>query len=486
MSRHPWLGTVTLATLLGAATTGCMMADGDDDDMGYAAGERATPPPPPSTAGRPDAGSNPACEQLPQQPITLYQSADDSNSMASPVMARALIRSGDLVETGFIRTYEFLNYYGVRYQSPAPGQLSVVPQLKAASNGEYALQVGVQATTEWRQRPVNLTFVLDTSGSMGGEPIDVLKAAVRAAASRLQSGDIVSLVTWNTEQLVALSNHVVQGPNDSRLLSAIDALQANGGTDLEGGLQKGYELAQRNYSRDRLNRVVLISDGWANVGVTTAELIAKHSHSADNEGIYMVGIAVSQAPQLSLIDTVTDKGRGASLYLDSEREASLMLGDRFSEVMEVAWRSVRLELTLPWYMEMQHFYGEESSTNAREIEPQHLAPGQAMVFAQILKPCSATVVNPQDPLRFRVTFQTPLTHEDQDVVIESTLAELQAGATEQLDRAAAIIAYAEALKKQGDRTALDAALAKVEAANPARTDPALNEIADLIRTYRSR
>jgi Ca-activated chloride channel family protein len=229
--------------------------------------------------------------------------------------------------------------------------------------------------------------------------------------------------------------------------------------------------------------VILISDGGANVGVTSADLIALHSEDADQEGIYLVGVGTGPAYGYNdaLMDEVTDKGRGAYVYLDSVDEAFHMFRDRFDEVMEVAARGVQVELTLPWYLRIERFYGEEYSTNPDEVEPQHLAPGDAMIFNQIVRACDPAVIQEQDPIRVTARWQTPLTYEPQEVMVEATVASILASGKEQLTKGKAIVAYAEALKA-GTQEALKAARDLALQANPGG-DQDLNEIADLIAKH---
>ncbi|MEZ4295823.1 MAG: VWA domain-containing protein [Polyangiaceae bacterium] len=247
------------------------------------------------------------------KPLVLYLSADDSNSMGSPVQAREA-----LVQWGFapqgIRTYEFLNYYHIDYDAPPLGELKLFAEGAAGENpGEIDLQLAVRSfDAVTPRRPMNLTFVLDTSGSMEGAPISREQAAVKAIAASLAPGDIVSMVTWNTGNNVVLDGYSVIGASDSVVTGAADKLSADGGTDLHGGLVAGYGLATKNYDPAKLNRVILISDGGANVGITDKDLIALSSEDADKEGIYLVGVGVGPADGYNdrLMDTVTDKGRG--------------------------------------------------------------------------------------------------------------------------------------------------------------------------------
>ncbi|HEU4534482.1 MAG TPA: VWA domain-containing protein, partial [Polyangiaceae bacterium] len=196
--------------------------------------ERPRQPAPPDAPSEPTAA--PACATLDNtKPLELFLSADDSNSMASPVIARRYIRESlSVPSAGLLRTYEFLNYYNVNYGNVAPGTLGVDAQLRVNAAGEFELQVGVQAPTNETRRPMTLTFVLDTSGSMSGQPLALMKASARAVAGQLQPGDVVSLVTWNTENRILLSGLTVAGPNDPALLAAIETMNAAGCTDLHG------------------------------------------------------------------------------------------------------------------------------------------------------------------------------------------------------------------------------------------------------------
>nr|WP_240807119.1 VWA domain-containing protein [Polyangium spumosum] len=455
---------------------------------GQAAPPTAPPPPDGNDAGA-DADAPFACESLDKDsPVILYLSADDSNSMGSPVQIRELLNMGITPSANLVRTYEFLNYYRIQYPAPPAGELSILPHMaETAVPGEIDLQLGVRSFDAVKpRRPITVTFVLDTSGSMDGEPIKRERATVAAIAQSLAEGDIVNVVTWNTDNNVVLAGHKVTGPNDEQLLAKANGIQASGGTDLSSGLAAGYKLAEQHYGAGRINRVILISDGGANVGVTDEGLIGLQSQDADKEGIYLVGVGAGPAEYYNdgLMDAVTDKGRGAYVYLDSTAEATRMFVDRFDETMEVAARGVQVEITLPWYMRMYKFYGEEYSTNPEEIEPQHLAPSDAMIFNQVVKACDASVLNMDDTVTVVARWKTPLTYQSREVKVTTTLAELLAAPSPQLAKGKAIVAYAEALK-QPSAEAFTSALAQIEAAKAGAPDAELDEIAALIKKHPS-
>jgi Ca-activated chloride channel family protein len=509
--RQVGLRLGALLCALGAITVGACSSD-DSDGAGYdsPAGETGSGPggptssngaasgaasgagagpgiPDPPPIDKPPPPEDAECDALDSsKPAVLYLSADDSNSMASPVIARELIEQGKDPYIP-IRTYEFLNYYNLGY-APAPaGQLTILPELAAREEaGVLDFQIGVRSFDPPAvRRPMTLTFVLDTSGSMQGAGLEREQAAIRAIASNLAEGDIVNMTTWNTDNQVVMSGHVATGADDAAVLEVADLLTASGGTDLHGGLEKGYQLAKLHYGEGRLNRVILVSDGGANVGETNGEVIGLSSKDADKEGIYLVGVhtgpAVSYADE-TLMDAVTDLGRGAYVYLDSPDEAVRVLGKRFDEVMDVAARGVQVELTMPWYFQMHEFYGEEFSENPEEIEPQHLAPGDAMVLSQVLKACDASKIVGSDAVRIRASWTEPLTYVPREVVVETTVQALLSAGTPHLPKAKAIVAYAEALKV-GDPTKLEATLDLIAAADPDNSDPELKEIKSLIAKH---
>ena len=421
----------------------------------------------------------------------LYQSPDDSNSMASPVLVRRLIHAGEVVPPSLVRTYEFLNYYRIDYAPAEAGRVRVVPELRPGKKeGEYSLQIGIAAEKAVSpRRPMTLTFVLDTSGSMAGDRFERAMAALKTIAGQLAEGDIISLLTWNTQVAVPLQGYAVKGPNDPTLLGVLAKTFVDSSTDLDGGLKKGYEIANQTYQPSRMNRVVLISDGEANVGVTNGEVIGKASHAADDEGIYLVGVNVGTEAGDALMNIVTDKGRGASVFLDSTTEAASVFGPRFDETMEIAARGVRLELTMPWYMQMKTFSGEQSSTNPDHVDPQHLAPNDAMVFVETWAPCDPSLVVATDAVTAKATYQAPLTHEAREDVAHVTLGDLLAAPADHLAKGAAIVAYAETLKTAPTLSPVDASalvdktIAQVKAANIGGTDPELTEIAGLLGIF---
>lgn len=436
----------------------------------------------------------PACASgLPTVPF--YLSSDDSNSMASPVLAREHLAAGLAPDPAQIRTYEFLNYYNVHYDLPDPqaDELGVFVEMESLGISprtglpSYRLQIGVQAF-EVPRVPLVVTFVVDSSGSLVGPGLERERAALLAITHQLQPGDVVNIVKWATDDNVLLEGYVATGAEaDADVLSdAMKQLAPGGGSDLHGGLVKGYDLAYAHFDAAKLNRVVLLSDGGANLGVLDRDIIAAAAEDADEAGIYLVGIGVGPAQGYSdtLMDLVTDVGRGAYVYLDGAAEAEAVFTERFDEIMNVAARAVQVRVDLPEYMQIEKFYGEEYASDPAAIDPQNLAPGDSMVLNQVLYLADPKAACGFDELRVRVTWQTPLTHEERDADLPavSLLDLLNTPPSSQMLKADAVIAYAEALKS-GSAAELLGALTRVEQAHAATADGDLAKIAALLQNH---
>jgi Ca-activated chloride channel family protein len=505
-----------LVAVIGACVSACGDSAGDygygedgygsaaNDDAGGGSATAGVQPPAGETGEIPgddtggdttdtEATSTGAATCDSETPVTLYLSPDDSNSMSSPVQARAALTSEwASLDYVALRTWEFLNYYRFDYPPAEPGTVAVHSALAVPDDettGEWLLQIGVSSELidVDHRPPMNLTFVLDTSGSMEGEPLELLQASCRAVAHSLREGDVISMVTWNTENNVVLSSHPVAGPDDPALLAAIAQVYADGGTDLHSGLVTGYALAAHSHREGVVSRVLLISDGGANVGVTDVDVIAQYAGGHDQDGIYMVGVGVGTPESYNdtLMDGVTDIGKGASVFIPDEAEAHRMFEERFVSTMMVAARDVQVRLDLPPGFEIARFSGEEYGTNPADIEPQHLAPDDTMVFHQRIRTCAPELVADDTPIGIEVRYKDALTFEQHEVMLDTTFGELLAEDPKLLLEGAAVFEYATALKAMRDQDesalALDRANKALQRAQAlAPTDPDLLEIAEAL------
>jgi Ca-activated chloride channel family protein len=384
-----------------------------------------------------------------------------------------------------VRGYEYFNYYDFAYPPAPAGELALHAAMLPVDGAEAAwtLQFAVSSETRTNaeRAPMTIALVLDTSGSMSGHRLAMLKESCRAIAAQLGQGDRVSLVSWNSGNNVLLDDHPVAGPNDVALLAAINSLEASGGTDLHAGLVKGYELVEASFQPGRIHRLVLVSDGGANLGVIDEALIAKKAAFGGPDAVYMVGVGVgapSDGYNDLLMDTVTDAGKGAAVFVSRTADAWDVFGARFVNTMDVAARDVQVELVLPPGFEISKFSGEEFGEDPQEIEAQHIAPNDAIVFHQQIETCAPELVDDETPITIRARWVDAITLEDREVTRETTFGELLGADPTLLLKGRALQATIDVLQdaskyKPIDPTAANAAITEALAMAPG--DPQLIE-----------
>ena len=265
-------------------------------------------------------------------------------------------------------------------------------------------------------------------------------------------GDTVSLVTWESDAPVILASHAVTGPLDPKLVAAIESLEATGGSDLYGGLSAGYELASAAKKPDRVGRVVLMSDGGAAVDAKTLELIAGHASDPQAEGIDLIGVGVGTygGYQPALMDSVAALGRGPTVFVGSVEEANKTLVEGFLGLTMVAAREVEVELVLP--PGFRRVASPELRYDGDLVPPggQPLPQNGALVLYERLDTCAPELVSDQSPVSIVVRYRDVESHEVVELVVDKTVGELLAGGSAQLQKGAAIVRYAEALRLWND------------------------------------
>ncbi len=451
----------------------------------------------PTPDAAPDVAA-PICNTV--DPTVLYLSADDSNSMASATIARGLVNQGQLVDKP-IRTYEFLNYYDFAYPAAEKGHVAVSAELLKVDDATYHLQVGVRApdTAAADRRRLNVVLAVDTSSSLGwGKPgqtgIELARAACTQLVASLEKDDKFSLVTWGGGVAVPVNAVTLTGPDTGKLATACANLQASGATNLSEGLNKAYLLAKQGFSAERMNRVILLSDGGSNVGEQDAKVIAEAAKDANGEAIYLMGVGVGDPWNYNdaLMNAVTDAGKGAYVFIDQPGEAETIFGSGLLRHTEVAARDVQVELTLPPTFAMQQFFGEQYSTNANDVEPQHLAANDAMIFNQIIHSCDPSKLPLDVTVTVVATWKDPQTYAVKKDSYSAKFSDLLAKPSPLLLKGDAVVAYAEALKDvqkltgKAAQARIDTAIAVVDAAQKQlKGDKDLAEIHSLLATYRA-
>jgi len=291
-----------------------------------------------------DYGTNPFVDTEDDHLSTFAIDVDD----ASFIMTRSYLERGELPPDEAIRTEEFINHFEYDYSSPRRDPFAVHIEGGPSIFGQNSamLQIGIKGREirPEHRKPANLVFVIDISGSMAREDrLTLVKRALRILVDNLESSDRVGIVVYGSRGRVVLEPTSVR--NRERILSAIEWLHTDGATNAEAGIRLGYEMAYRNFDRNKINRIILCSDGVANVGTTGPEEILKQIKRYAEMGITLttVGFGMGNFNDV-LMEKLGDKGNGHYAYVDDIAEARRIFMDNLTGTLQVIARDVKIQV----------------------------------------------------------------------------------------------------------------------------------------------
>ena len=268
---------------------------------------------------------------------------------ASKARSRAVINSGAIVPAEEIRVAEYLRYYEQHFPEPETETVGLDlrlgnPQIPA--EGETAwLQIGLQAKSEETDivAPLNLALVIDRSGSMDTpDKMPYLKQSLRIFLQSLNPDDIVSMVVYSSEAEVILP---AQNVGDGRWIEQlINRVQPGGGTNLHAGMMQGFAEVDKNFDIRRNNRVILLTDGMANHGITDPMQIARDALAYNEQGIYLSTIGLGLDFNDSLLSDLADQGQGGYSFVDSAQEMDRVFREHVSGLKQRAASDLTLSI----------------------------------------------------------------------------------------------------------------------------------------------
>lgn len=236
--------------------------------------------------------------------------------------------NGGYVDPSEVRTEEFINYFAQDYPTPERGLSVHLDATTIPFRPEHRLvRVGVASAPahEETRAGADLALVVDCSGSMGDQgKMETTRSALRTLVTSLQPTDRVAIVCYSTDARVLLEPTLVA--DRELVLRAIDELRPQSSTNAAAGLTLGYDLAMAmrddGLDEGRMTRVVLISDGVANVGETDPQGILARISTQAKAGINLISVGVGMDTYNDyLLEQLADQGDGWHVYVDSDAEA---------------------------------------------------------------------------------------------------------------------------------------------------------------------
>lgn len=260
-------------------------------------------------------------------PLSTFSIDVDTASYAN---VRRFILGGSLPPGGAVRTEEMINYFN--YSDPTPGN-SKPFSLKAEVgpspfHNDYKIvrvSLNSQELPTAQLPPSNLVFLIDVSGSMNQpNKLPLLKQSLKLLVGQLSSQDRVAIVVYaGSDRVVMLPT---PGNEHDTITQAIDNLRSGGSTHASKGIQTAYELAGRVYMPGGNNRVILVSDGDFNVGITSRSELQTLIEDKRKSGIYLTVLGFGGGNYHDdTMEILADKGNGNYAYIDSLLEAKKVL-----------------------------------------------------------------------------------------------------------------------------------------------------------------
>ena len=259
----------------------------------------------------------------------------------SYTVMRNYLSDGNLPPPDSVRVEEYVNFFDQGYETPPAHQAFAIsidgaPSPFTQTERYQMLRVGIQGyeVADFERTDASLTFVIDVSGSMDMDNrLGLVKRSLELLVEQLHSSDTVSIVVYGSDARVVLDP--TPGSDKGEILEAIYSLHPEGATNAEAGLRLGYKMAMRAYNPDGINRVILCSDGVANVGLTGPDAILEEIDHYVDEGVTLTSIGFGMDNYNdTLMEQLADKGDGFYAYVDDVDEARRLFIDEITGTLQ--------------------------------------------------------------------------------------------------------------------------------------------------------
>lgn len=280
------------------------------------------------------------------EPLSTFSIDVDRASWSN---VRRMIRQGVLPPKDAVRIEEMINYFPYTPAVPRAGEpFAVVTELVAAPWQPQHLLARVSLYAEQvdlhDMPPNNLVFLLDVSGSMmSANKLPLLKQAMRLLVTELRPQDRVAIVVYAGNAGLVLES--TSGSQKSRILEAIDALEAGGSTAGGAGIRLAYDVARRNHLRDGNNRIILATDGDFNIGVSSDAEMVRLIEEKREQGTFLtvLGFGMGNLKD-SKLEKIADHGNGSYAYIDDIAEARKVLVTEMGGTLLTVAKDVKVQV----------------------------------------------------------------------------------------------------------------------------------------------
>ncbi|GAA6160065.1 VWA domain-containing protein [Ruegeria sp. HU-ET01832] len=390
---------------------------------------------------------------------------------ASYSIVRSSLLNGKLPPRDAVRIEEMINYFPYAYPLPegqAPFRPSITVSPTPWNDGTQLVHVAIQGMTPVVEErpPLNLVFLIDTSGSMqDANKLPLLKKSFRLMLAELRPEDQVSIVTYagSAGQVLEPTFASDQG----KILAALQRLEAGGSTAGQAGLQQAYEVAETMSAEGEVTRVLLATDGDFNVGMADPEALRDFIARKRDSGTYLSVLGFGRGNlDDEVMQTLAQNGNGQAAYIDTLSEARKILVDQLTGALFPIANDVKIQVEFnPAQIAEYRLIGYETRSLRREdftndkVDAGDIGAGHSVTAIYEVTPVGSEAIR-NEPLRYadsvvsdaseeigylKLRFKAPGSEESQ--LIQEPIFSGQGNVTEDIGFSYAIAGFGQLLRR---------------------------------------
>jgi Ca-activated chloride channel homolog len=344
-----------------------------------------------------------------EQPVSTFSIDVDTASYSN---VRRMLNAGRLPPRDAVRIEELVNYFRYDYPLPQnraqPFSTNVTVAPSPWAEGRQLVHIGLQGyNIVPRERPpLNLVLLIDVSGSMlGPDRLQLVQQSFRMLVEQLNARDRVAIAVYAGRAGAVLEP--TPGNERARILAAIDNLQAGGSTAGGEGLRLAYSLAEQNFDRNAVNRVIIATDGDFNVGINDPQQLQDFVSRKRETGIYLSVFGFGGGNYNdALMQRLAQNGNGVATYIDTLAEARRVLRDEMASNMFSIANDVKIQVEFnPARVAEYRLIGYETRMLRREdfnndqVDAGEIGAGHSVTAIYEITPVGGRTFS--DPLRYQ-------------------------------------------------------------------------------------
>jgi Ca-activated chloride channel family protein len=350
-----------------------------------------------------------AVKSVADAPVSTFSIDVDTASYA---YVRRSLLNGHVPPADAVRIEEMINYFPYDYAAPnlseAPFSTSVSVMQTPWNPNTKLVHIGIQGAKPAAENrpPLNLVFLIDTSGSMQSpDKLPLLKQSFRLLLNSLRPDDQVAIVAYAGSAGTVLKPTAASDKN--QILDSLKRLNAGGSTAGQAGLQQAYALAEDMAGEGQIGRVILATDGDFNVGISDPERLKSFVEDKRETGVYLSVLGFGDGNYRDdMMQTLAQNGNGTAAYIDTLAEAQKVLIDQVSGALFPIADDVKIQVEFnPAQIAEYRLIGYETRALNREdfnndkVDAGEIGAGHTVTALYEVTPVGSPALR-NDPLRY--------------------------------------------------------------------------------------